>query len=146
MPHDGYKYARILIQKFKIVHHILPTNATLFRDKIAQHDKCYLCDQKQTLNHLFVSCPNVQTFWQSFSRWWNVKNDDFIELNEETIIYGFTQDFSQQRGLNLCLIIAKYYIYCASRDEENYYFEAFLAYLKSKLSIEKSRCKSQIIL
>ena len=84
--------------------------------------------------------------WQSFSRWWNVKNDDFIVLNDETIIYGFTNDFSQQLGLNLCLIIAKYYIYCASRDGEKYYFEAFLAYLKSKLSIEKSKCKSQIIL
>ena len=139
------KDIRLPIFQFKIVHHILPTNATLFRDEIAQHDKCHHCDQKQTLNHLFVSCPNVQTFWQSFSRWWNVKNDDFIVLIEETIIYGFTNDFSQQRGLNLCLIIAKYCIYCASRDGENYCFEAFLAYLKSKLSIEKSKCKSQII-
>ena len=40
--------------------------------------------------------------------------------------------------------IAKYYIYCTSGDVENYYFEAFLAYLKSKLSIEKSKCKSQV--
>ena len=117
------------------MHDISPTNATLFR--------CNLCDQKQTLNHLFVSCPDVQTFWQSFSCWWNVENDDFIDLNDKTIIYGFTNDFSQQLGLNLCLIITKYYMYCASRDGENYYFEAFLAYLKSKLSIEKSKCKSQ---
>ena len=102
------------------------------------------CDQKQTMNHLFVSCPDVQIFWQSFSRWWNVQNDDFIVLIDETLIYGFTNDFSQQFGLNLCLIIAKYYIYCASRNGENYYFETFLAYLKSKLSIEKSKCKSQI--
>ena len=42
---------------------------------------------------------------------------------------------NQQLGLNLCLIIAKYYIYCALTKGENYYFEAFLAYLKSKLSI-----------
>ena len=146
IPFKVTKDIRLAIFQFKIVHHILPTNATLFRDKIAQHDKCHLCDQKQTLNHLFVSRLNVQTFWQSFSRWWNVKNDDFIVLNEETIIYGFTNDFSQERGLNLCLIIAKYYIYCASRDGENYYFEAFLAYLKSKLSVEKSKCKAQIIL
>ena len=140
------KDIRLTIFQFKIVHHILATNATLFQDKIIQHDKCHLCDQKQTLNHLFVSCLDVQAFWQSFSRWWNVKNDDFLILNDETIIYGFTNDFSQQLGLNLCLIIAKYYIYCASRDGEKYYFEAFLAYLKSKLSIEKSKCKSQIIL
>ena len=89
-----------------------------YKTRHVQHDKCHLCDQKQTMNHLFVSCPDVQIFWQSFSRWWNVQNDDFIVLNDETIIYGFTNDFSQQLGLNLCLIIAKYYIYCASRDRE----------------------------
>ena len=57
-------------------------------DKIIQHDKC---DQKQALNHFFVTCPDVQTFWQSFSRWRNVKNDDFIVFNDETIIYRFTR-------------------------------------------------------
>ena len=83
------------------------------------------------MNHLFVSCPDVQIFWQNFSQWWNVQNDDFIVLNDETIIYGFTNDFSQQLGLNLCLIIANYYIYCASWDGEKYYFEAFLAISKA---------------
>ena len=144
IPFKVTKDIRLAIFQFKIVHHILPTNATLFRDKITQHDKYHLCDQKQAMNHLFVSCPDVQIFWRSFSRWWNVQNDDFIVLNDETVICGFTNDFSQQLGLNLCLVIAKYYIYSASGDGENYYFEAFLACLKSKLFIEKSKCKSQI--
>ena len=42
--------------------------------------------------------------------------------------------------------VAKYYIYCASRDRENFYFEAFLAYLKSKLSKEKSKCEFKNLL
>ena len=75
----------ISIFQFKIVHHILPTNATLFRDKIVPHDKCHLCGQKQTMNHFFVSCPDVQIFWQSFSPWWHVQNDNFIILNGETM-------------------------------------------------------------
>ena len=29
--------------------------------------------------------------------------------------------------------MAKYYIYSASREKEQYYFEAFLAFVKSKL-------------
>ena len=136
IPYKVTKDIRLAIFQFQILHHVLPTNTNLFRDKIIQHDECHLCDQKQTMNHLFVSCPDVQIFWQSFSRWWNVQNDDLLFiLNDETIIYSFTNDFSQQLGLNLCLIIAKYYINCASRNGENYYFEAFLAYLKSKLSI-----------
>ena len=100
IPFKVTKDITLAIFQFKIVHRILPTNATLFRNKIAQHDKCHLCSQKQTMNNLFVSCPDVQILWQSFSRWWNVQNEN--ELNDETIIYGFTNDFSQQLGLNLC--------------------------------------------
>ena len=144
IPFKVTKDIKFAIFQFKIIHHILPTNPTLFRDKIIEHDKCHLCDQKQTLQHLFVSRPDVQAFWQSFSNWWNVKNDVSIDLNDKTIIYGFTNNFSQQFGLDLCLIIAKYYIYSASREEEQYYFEAFLAVLKSKLQIEKAKCKTQI--
>ena len=97
---------RLGIFQFKIVHHILPTNATLFRDKIVQHDKCHLCDQAQTLKHLFVWCPDVQAFWKTLCNWWNFKNDDFITLNEQIIIYGFTNNLREHLGLNLCLIIA----------------------------------------
>ena len=140
------KDIRLAIFQFKIVHQILPAKATLFRYKIAQHDKCHLCDQKQTKNHLFVSCLDVQIFWQfkAFLDGEMFKMTIFIVLKDETIIYGFTNDFSQQLGLNLCLITVKYYIYCASRAGGNYYFEALPAYLKSKLSIEKSKCKFQI--
>ena len=123
------------------MHHILPTNALLFRDKIVQLDKCHLCDEAQTSKHLFVLYPDVQAFWKTFCNWWNFKNDDFITLHEQIIIYGFTNNLREHLGLNLCLIIAKYYIYFASREKEPYYFEAFL--VKSKSAIEKSKAKSQ---
>ena len=61
---------------------------------------------KTTLTHLFVSCPFVKSFWTEFTNWWNTKNDDSIELNEENIIYGFTNNIALQLGLNLSLIIA----------------------------------------
>ena len=35
-----------------------------------QHDKYHICDQDETLNHLFCflpECADVQTFWQSIS-------------------------------------------------------------------------------
>ena len=144
IPFNVTKDIRLAIFQYKIVHHILPTNATLFRDKILQNDQCHLCEQKQTLIHLFVSCSHVQTFWTKFTHWWNTKNDDFIKLNEENIIYGFTNNFALQLGLNLCLIIAKYYIYTAAREEDHYFFETCLALLESRLDIEKHKSKAQI--
>ena len=145
IPFKVTKDIRLAIFQIKIVHHILPTNVTLF--KIIQHDKRPLCDQKQTLTiFLFLGRMPMLSGKAFLFGARNVKNDDFIVLNDETIIYGFKNDLSQQLSFNLCLMIARYYIYCASRDGIEYYFEAFLAYLKSKLSFEKSKCQSQIIL
>ena len=53
------KNTRLAIFQFKIIHHILPTNATLFRDLLAQQENCHLCHEKLTLKHLFVTCPCV---------------------------------------------------------------------------------------
>ena len=144
IPFKVTKDIRLTILQFKIIHHILPTNATLFRDSLIQHEKCHLCNEKQTLIHLFVTCSFVQTFWTQFALWWNRKHLDSITLSEQNIIYGFTQDLPRRLGLNLCLIIAKYYIYTASRREEDYIWEAFFAILKSHLEIEKHKSKSQI--
>ena len=144
IPFKVTKDIRLSVFQYKVIHHILPTNATLFRDKIKEKDHCHLCEQKQTLNHLFVSCSYVKSFWTKFTNWWNSKNDDTIELNVVNIIYGFTNNFALQLGLNLSLIIAKYYIYTAAREEDHYFFETFLAVLRSKLDIEKHKSRLQI--
>ena len=42
------------------------------------------------------------------------------------------------------MIVAKYYLYTASRKEEQFYFDAFLAILTNKIKTEKHKSKSQI--
>ena len=42
------------------------------------------------------------------------------------------------------MIIVKYYLYTASRKEEEFYFDAFLAVLANKIKIKKQKSKSQI--
>ena len=42
------------------------------------------------------------------------------------------------------MIIAKYYLYTASRKEQEFYFDAFLEFLTNKIKIEKYKSKSQI--
>jgi len=55
-----------------------------------------------------------------------------------------TDNFARHLGLNLCIIIAKYYLYTAPRKEEEFYFNAFLAMLTDKIKIAKHKSKSQI--
>ena len=47
---------RLSVFQFKINHNILYTKNRLFRDKITDNDKCYLCSGSQTLRHLLVDC------------------------------------------------------------------------------------------
>ena len=109
-----------------------------------EHDKCHLCGKRQTLIHLFVTCSKARLFWSLFSNWWNSKNGDTITIDKNEIIYGVTDNFAHYLGLNLCMIIAKYYLYTASRKEEEIYFDAFLAFLTNKIKIEKHKPKSLI--
>ena len=122
----------------------LPTNSTLFRDSIKEHDKCHLCGERQTLIHLFVTCSKARLSWFLFSNWWNSKNGDTNTIAKNEIIYGVIDNFARYPGLNLCIIIAKYYLYTASRKEEEFYLDAFMAFLANKIKIEKHKSKSQI--
>ena len=83
-------------------------------------------------------------FGLSFCNWWNSKNGDTNTIAKNEIIYGVTDNFARYLGLNLCIIIAKYYLYTASRKEEEFYFDAFIAFLVNKIKIEKHKSKSQI--
>jgi len=144
LPFNVTKDTRLAIFQYKIIHHILYTNSTLFRDSIKEHDKCHHCGERQMLTHLFVTCSEAQHFWSLFTNWWSSKNGDRITLDKNEIIYGVTDNFARHLGLNLCIIIAKYYLYTTSRKEEEFYFDAFLAMLTNKIKIEKHKSKSQI--
>ena len=63
LPFNVTKDTRLAIFQYKIIHHILPTNSTLFRDSIKEHYKCHLCGERQTLTHLFVTCSEARLFW-----------------------------------------------------------------------------------
>ena len=100
--------------------------------------------RKTNVNPSFVTCSEARLFWSLFTNWWNSKNGDTITIDKNEIIYGVTDNFARPLGLNLCVVIAKYYLYTASRKEEEFYLDAFLAFLTNKIKLEKHKSKSQI--
>ena len=54
--------------QFKINHHILYTRDKLFKAKITDSDSCHVCESRQTLEHLFVECQHVHSFWNLLPR------------------------------------------------------------------------------
>ena len=91
LPFNVTKDTRLAIFQYKIIHHILPTNSTLFRDSIKEHDKCHLCGERQTLTHLFVTCSEARLVWSLFTNWWGSKNRGRITLDKNEIIYGIIE-------------------------------------------------------
>ena len=88
---------------------------------------------------------NPQLFWTHFSVCWHEKNNIEISLSEAQTLHGITDTVPQCLGLKLCLLMAKYYIYTASKMRKIIFLMLFCLSLKIKykLKLEKLRCKSR---
>lgn len=114
--------------QFKINHSIL------------QNDKCLACGSKQTLVHLMVECQCVNTLWNTFASWWN----SCIMVTDKICAHYPEKPFF--RTLNSCLIVARFYIYIAPKENEPLSFLAFKILLKNKLSTEPSYVQESVCL
>ena len=122
--------------QYKVIHNVLPTRATLFRDGLLDKATCNFCnDKEQTLNHLLINC--TVSFWTSFIVWWNTKTNENLVLNPSHILYGWHERTRHWRILSYCLLIAKYYIFCTSRRGDDLALQNYLLIMHEKLEILK---------
>ena len=128
---------RLSVFQFKINHNILYTKSRLFRDKITENDKCYLCSESQTLVHLFADCVFSKIFWTDFTSWWNCKNNYQIRLQQRDILYAFHPGKQSFLGINYFLLAARNYIYISAKNEDPLCFNSYLTFLKNKLGTDK---------
>ena len=95
LPFKITKEFKIIMFQFKIIHNILPTQMSLYRDGISENDTCPLCKNEiQTLNHLLVTCVETTSFWKTFQNWWYEKTHETICLDQSKILYGFFEKTS----------------------------------------------------
>ncbi|KAL9989421.1 hypothetical protein ACROYT_G003968 [Oculina patagonica] len=91
IPFNSTLDTRTRAFQLKILHRILFTNSSLFKMKISATPLCTFCDlESETLEHLFVDCEYVKSFWEAFTAWVNSLG---IVLNRPTgqeIMLGIT--------------------------------------------------------
>jgi hypothetical protein len=51
---------------------VLLTNDNLIKRKWQGIDKCCLCDQKETVEHLFIQCPLAKMVWRIVHMTFNI--------------------------------------------------------------------------
>ena len=106
--------------QFKINHHILYTRDKLFKAKITDSDSWHVCELKQTVEHLFVECQHVHSFWNLFTSWWNDNNWPSVSLTNNDKIYRYLPENRSFHTFYLCPVVARFYIYTAAKESEPY--------------------------
>ena len=138
MPFKVTNEVKIIMFQYKVIHNVLPTRATLYRDRISESPLCNLCNtEEQTLHHLLINCTLTTDFWILFQDWWYQKTNETITLSTSHILYGWHDRTKHWQVLNYSLLIAKYRIFCTSLRGDVLDFQNFLLFITEKLEILK---------
>ena len=86
---------------------------------------------------MLVSCPVISEFWKIFLEWYETHTTIKLELSTAKILYGIIDNDNLCNLTNHLLLIAKYYIFCCSINEEPLSFSTYLTIVISKAEIEK---------
>ena len=81
------KETRLSIFQFKLVHNIPPHRMLLHKTEIVDSPLCSDCINLETLTHMLVSCPLLETFWSNAVSWWNSNSIYKVSLNEFKILF-----------------------------------------------------------
>ena len=100
--------------QWKIVHNIFPTNILLSKIGIKDTEKCEICGVTDYIEHLFIECQRIGSYWNVVETMINSKLSTIIKLNNTIILLGIEQDEQCKRlnkkeisMINEILIIAK---------------------------------------
>ena len=138
MPFAVTNEVKIIMFQYKVIHNVLPTRVTLYRDGLSENPICNLCNvEQQTLHHLLIECTLTVDYWPLFQNWWYQKTNETIKLSETNVLYGWHDRTKHWQALNYCLLLAKYCIFCTSLRGDVLDFQCLLLLLNGKLEILK---------
>ena len=90
MPLKVTNEVKIIMFQYKVIHNVLPTRATVYRDSISESSLCNLCNtEEQTLHYLLINCTLKLDFWILLQDWWHQKTNETITLSTGLILYGW---------------------------------------------------------
>ena len=102
--------------QYRILHRILGTQKLLHTVGISQSSLCLLCNSEvETLIHLFYMCPKVNNLWKQLEEKILTFTGFSIDLSPTTILLGYTDFNCNTDAVNFIIIVAKIYIYNASK-------------------------------
>ena len=121
---SSQKNIKLSMFQFKINHHILYTREKLVKAKTTDSDSCHVwieVDRRASVCRM-PACPLLlKPFYLLVERY----NSSPVSLTNNHMLYGYLPENRSFHTFNLCLIVARFYIYTAAKESEPYSFLAF---------------------
>ena len=136
MPFAVTNEVKKIMFQHKVIHNVLPTRVTLYRDGLSENPICNLCSVEQQTLHLLINCTLTVDFWTLFQNWWYQKTNETIKLSATHVLYVW-----HDRTKHWQALIAKYCIFCTSVHGDVLDFQWFLLLLYGNLEILKEDTK-----
>ena len=90
LPYKYYITNKIKEVSLKLIHRIYPSNLFMQRYKKDINERCSFCKQApEDLQHLFWSCPHLQSFWKNVSTFIRLHVDKNFVLDYQNVLFGF---------------------------------------------------------
>ena len=112
--------SKLKVLHFKLIHNIYPSNFLLHKMKIKNTNICDYCHEVDFLEHMFVSCQRLKSFWDTIMIIVEYILDQPICMNSTIALFGLLKSSvtCKQEKLNeanhiillakFCIVKAKY--------------------------------------
>ena len=101
---------------FRLLHRIIVTKKELLKFRLTDDATCIFCPNLDLIEHTFLHCSKIKSFYSEALVWFNRVNDTEINLSNEQITFNEIPDFHQlsenpRRRLHLFVILLKQYVF-----------------------------------
>ncbi len=87
---------------YKLIHNLIPCREMLVKWKKAIDIKCPICNEPETVKHVYFDCPCIGNVWQAIGCKLN------IEITWTKVIMGYLVDIPIHRARNLLFTVLLY--------------------------------------
>ena len=84
---------------YKMIHRLTVSRHILCKWKKTESDKCPICNEQETVRHIYYECKRVKDMWTKIGQVLKVK------ITWKRIMFGYTQDITVHQTRNLCLAL-----------------------------------------